>query len=375
VSHAFHTLESPPDATVKIDGRDFFYFAGCGYLGLQARPETIQAACDAARQFGLHPATSRVGFGAIEPIATVERRTAQFFGCEASLYLPTGYASGIVLLQSIEDRFDAIFLDEFSHYSLQDAARQSGKPIFTFRHGDADDLAEGLRRLTPGRRPLIATDGVFSVRGDIAPLDRYCRVLDNYAGAAMLVDDAHGVGVLGANGRGTLEHFDMFDGNVNTPSGSLFLCATLSKALGGYGGIIPGSLDFIERIKNTSHWCAGTTATPAPVAAASARALELAAAEPQLREKLRENIRRLRSGLRTLGLAVHDAPTPIVYLVTGDAANMQRIAGELFAQGVAIAYKPSYAGVDAGGGLRIAVFATHTPEQIDRLLTELHRAI
>jgi 8-amino-7-oxononanoate synthase len=388
--------ESPPGPLTRIDGREYLYFVGTGYLGLQSRPEVIQAACEAAHRYGLHSATSRAGFGTTPPTLAVERRAAEFFDCEASFYFSAGYAGNAVLLRAVEDGFDAVFIDEHSHFSAIEAAAQGRRPTFRFRHRDADDLAAVVgRHLEPGQRPLVMTDGVFSVRGTIAPVADYCSVLANDRGG-VLVDDAHGVGVLGDRGRGTLEHFGLFDGGVNIeePSAitrhdgpgphpqplsqretgaSLFLCATLSKALGGFGGIIPGSRRFVEQVHKASHWYDGATPAPAPVTAASARALEVVQTDPDLRLRLRSNVRRLKEGLRTIGFDVDDTPVPIICLTVGDAENMQRIQRELMCRGIAVAYIAAYSGLGAAGALRIAVFATHTEDMIRRLLDELGR--
>jgi len=415
--------ESPPGPVVRIDGAEYLYFVGTGYLGLQAHPEVIRAACEAAERYGIHSATSRAGFGNTPPTLSVERRAAEFFGCEASFYFPSGYAGNSILLRAVESGFDAVFLDEHSHYCVFEAASQSGRPAFRFRHRDAGDLADNLRKhLQPGQRPLVMTDGVFSVRGTIAPLADYCAALADYPGAGLLVDDAHGVGVLGHRGCGTLEYFGLFDGGVNADDStsdaintrdsddtgqttnsvpllrrssagrnplpstackqavahadakcSLFFCATLSKALGGYGGIIPGSQQFIEHVRSPTHWYDGATAPPAPVTAASARALELVQSDPDLRARLRSNVRRLKDGLRAIGFDVDDTPVPIICLVVGDAGNMRRIQQELMRRGIAVAYIASYSGLSAAGGLRIAVFATHTEDMIQRFLDELRR--
>jgi 7-keto-8-aminopelargonate synthetase-like enzyme len=383
--------ESPTGPLVRIDGREYLYFVGTGYLGLQAHPEVIRAACEAAQRYGIHSATSRAGFGNTPPTLSVERRAAEFFGTEASFYFPAGYASNSILLRAIENDFDALFVDEYSHYCVCEAASQSGRPTFRFRHRDASDLADNLHKhLHPGQRPLVMTDGVFSVRGTIAPLADYVASLANYPGAGLLVDDAHGVGVLGNRGRGTLEHFGLFDGvhedSVNSKIVSplitqergdcaLFLCATLSKALGGYGGIIPGSQGFIDCVRAASHWYDGATSPPAPVTAASARALELIQADPDLRTRLWSNVRRLKDGLRAMGFDVDDTPVPIICLVVGDGENMRRIQQELMRHGIATAYIAAYSGLSAAGGLRIAVFAAHTDEMIQRLLDELGRLV
>jgi 8-amino-7-oxononanoate synthase len=371
-THTF-IAESAPGPVTRIDGREYLYFVGTGYLGLQAHGEVIAAACDAAQRYGLHSATSRAGFGNTPPALLVEQRAAEFFGCQAAFYFPAGYASNGILLRAVESRFDAIFLDEHSHFSVAEAAAQSGTPTYRFRHRDAGGLAAALREhLAPGRRPLVASDGVFSVLGTIAPLTQYVDVLANYAGAGLLIDDAHGVGVLGDRGRGTLEHFGLFDSNVNSDVGaSRLLCATLSKALGGYGGIIPGSQRFIEQVRKASHWYDGATPAPAAVTAASARALELIQAEPELRGRLRANVRMLKDGLRRLGFEVDDSPVPIICLVAGNGDNMRRMQQELLRRGIAVAYMAAYSGLGPAGGLRIAVFATHTEAMIGQLLDEL----
>ncbi len=206
-----HVLQSPPDAVVQIDGREYLYFVGTGYLGLQNHPEVIRAACLATERYGIHPATNRAGFGNSPPLLEAERRAAELYDAPAAYYFATGYAGNAILLAAVQDRFDLLLADEMSHYSVLDAARQSGRPLVTFRHRDADDLAAVMKQnLPPGGRPLLMTDGVFAVRGTIAPLDEYRAVLSGYPGAGMLIDDAHAVGVLGPNGRGTLEHFGLW---------------------------------------------------------------------------------------------------------------------------------------------------------------------
>ena len=392
--------ESPPGAMTRIDGREYLYFVGTGYLGLQGHPEVIRAACEAAGRYGIHSATTRAGFGNTPPALLAERRVAEFFGCESSFHFPSGYASNSILLRTVEGGFDALFLDEHSHYCVIEAALQSGRPMFRFRHRDAGDLADALQKhLRTGQRPLVMTDGVFSVRGTIAPLADYLAVLCNYPGAGLLVDDAHGVGVLGARGRGTLEHFGLFEcvnisghserseesdllaektemlrcAHHDQAAVALFLTATLSKALGGFGGIIPGSQRFIEQVRKASHWYDGASATPTPIAAAAARALELIQADPALRSRLWSNALLMKDGLRAMGFDVDDTPVPIICLVVGDAANMQRIQTELMHRGIAVAYMAAYSGLGLEGGLRIAVFATHTEEMIQRFLDELRR--
>lgn len=373
-------MQSPPGAETVIDGRRYLYFAGTGYLGLQGHPEVIGAACEATRQYGIASATSRGGFGDTPPVLEVERRAAELFATDDAFYFATGYVGNHLLALLLEGSYDAVFVDERSHYCVFEAARLSARPVFRFHHRDAGDLAASLRaNLGPGQRPLVTSDGVFAARGTIAPVADYCTELARYDGAALSIDDAHAVAVLGRHGRGTYEHAELAADAVNRDAHSegppdagpaLYACGTLSKAVGGFGGILPGARAFIDRVRSHSPYYRGASGPPVPAAAATARALELILADPGLRRRLWENVRLLKTGLRALGLETDDTPVPIVSLSIGDAANMQRIQRELAAHGILIAHM-HYAGLGPEGALRLAVFATHTPEMIGRLLEEL----
>lgn len=386
-------MQGPPGPVTVLDGREYLYFAGTGYLGLQGRPEVVQAACDAARQYGLGSATSRGGFGDTPPVVEVERRAARFLGTEDAFYFAGGYAGPWLVVSGLEGSsrvrethhwsgafhapYEAVFVDECSHYAVRDAAHRAGAPVFPFPHRDVAALADALRRhLRPGARPLVMTDGVFAALGTIAPVAGYCELLSAREGAVLLIDDAHGVGVLGERGRGTAEHAGLSIGAGPAPDSParVRVCATASKALGGFGGIVPGGRDFVENVKTRSHWFRGASAPPPPVAAATAKGIEIAAAEPQLRERLGRNARLLRQGLRAMGLQADDSPVPIVSLTLGDEANMRRIQQTLMDRGVAVAHM-HYAGLGPHGALRIAVFATHTEEMIGRLVEELRAVV
>jgi len=396
-------MQSPPGAETVIDGRRYLYFSGTGYLGLQGHPEVIRAACQATEQYGIGSATSRAGYGDTPPILEAERQAARLFGTQTAFYFMSGYVGNDILARSIEGEVDAVFVDECSHYCVHEAAERLAKPLHLFRHADPGDLAEKLRsHAPPGARPLVMSDGVFAALGTIAPVAEYCDILRAYPGSSLAIDDAHGLGVLGPNGRGTLEHAGLFERGVNeeesqenpgqspvltedqrgkrgqapfSDSPRLFLCGTLSKALGGYGGIIPGARGTIERMKSASHYFAGASPVPVPVAAASARALQLAVDQPELRTRLGENVRAVRSGLREMGIEVADTPAPIISLALGTAENMERIHRELDARGILIPYQRTYSGLGPEGALRLAVFATHTAEMIARLLDELRRLV
>jgi 7-keto-8-aminopelargonate synthetase-like enzyme len=368
---------SPPGPETVIDGRPYLYFGGTSYLGLAGHPEVIEAACAAVRRYGLHTATSRAGFGTSPPLQEVERLAAEFFGHEAAYYFVSGYVGNHILVQALADRFHAIFADEAAHYSLEEAARLSGRPLARFRHAEPDDLRRQLRHhLRPGERPLVLTDGVFAAGGEIAPLCRYVEILGPSDGAGVLVDDAHGFGTLGDCGRGTLEHSGLWDPAVNSGLGArLFVGGTLSKAMGGFGGILTGHDDFIRHARSSSHYFDGASAPPAPVAGATAKALELVIRQPQLRTRLRENVIHLRRGLRDLGLSADDSPSPVIGLTVGDSRNMQRVHRELKNQGILVPYFATYSGTGKEGLLRIAVCAPHTIAMLDRLIGELARIV
>ena len=251
-----------------------------------------------------------------------------------------------------------------------------------FRHRDVDHAAELLAaHVQPGRRALIMTDGVFPVSGHLAPLAEYLAILDRYDGSMLLVDDAHGLAVLGDEGRGSLEWAGVAAERINRlddglPSGSrVFHSATLSKAIGGHGGVIAGTTAFLDRVRRASGWVRAASAPAAPVAAATAKALEIVQGDPALRGRLATNVKMLRSGLRNLGLEVEDSPSPIMGISLESAEAMQAVQRRLLDVGIAVAYTRDYAGAGPLGMLRIAVFATHTPVMIERLVEGLRRAL
>jgi len=373
-------MESAPAAETVIDGRRYLYFGGTAYLGLQGRPEVIQAACEAARCYGMGSATTRAWFGDTPPVLDGERLAARLFGADDAFYYASGFMSNHVLLGALRGSIDKVFLEERSHYSLVEAAQTLGLPVFVFAHRDPDNLHAALKaQLRPNERPLVASDGVFSVLGTIAPVADYHRILTEYPGSILAIDDAHAVGVLGEHGRGTYEYAGLLPdgGNVlpDQSSTSLLFSATLSKALGGFGGIIPGTREFIGWLKSRSHYFDGASGPAVPVAAGSARALELVLAEPTLRTQLHENVRLAKSGLRRLGVSTDETPVPIIGLRIGSGENMARIQRDLAAQGIMIAHAATYAGAGPGGVLRIAIFATHTPAMIEQLVDSLQRVL
>jgi len=380
---AMSIMQAPVGAETVIDGRPVLYFSGTAYLALQGDRRVIDAACQAVRRFGLHPATSRTGYGESPLLLQVEQLSARWFGADEALYIVTGYAGPSLLMQCAQTQFDHVLADECVHLASQDAMAQHCARVSRFRHGDAQHLRELLRTHAQGGRVAVMCDGVSPVLGDVAPASDYLDAIDEHGRGVLVVDDAHGVGVLGANGRGTLEHAAEVSGRpirVNVthevatqadPGRSAWMCGTLSKALGGAGGVVAGSRPYVAALRERARWFHGAAAPSAPVAGATAESLRILLAEPALRERLRHNIARLRAGLRGLGLQVADWPTPIVCVQVGDGANMARVQRALLERGIAVAHSRNYPGVGEQGALRIAACATHTDVMIDRLVQEM----
>ncbi len=363
-----YTVESPVAARMLINGRWRDYFSGCSYLGLQSHPGLLEAAAAALRRYGLGTATSRGGYGEHPLYREVEAAAAAYWETEAAVYYVTAYLGNAVLAQGLRGDYERIFVDEASHYSVWDGAHTAAVPVHPFRHLDAGDLADQLRRhLRPGERPLVFSDGLFPISGEIAPVPAYCAVLAGYAGALLCLDDAHATGVLGERGRGTLEFWGLAaDAGVRSHAAH-----TLSKALGSHGGVITGDIELIARLNRQAKALVATSPAPLPAAGAAAWALRFMAEDTTLRARLRANIAQARAGLRRLGWALPDLPVPILCLAARSGLDLARLRDELFARDICVAHVTGYTSTPPGGALRIAIFATHTPEQITRLIETL----
>ncbi|MCX7975115.1 MAG: pyridoxal phosphate-dependent aminotransferase family protein, partial [Candidatus Aminicenantes bacterium] len=270
-------METAPGAEVIINGRRLIYFGGTGYFGLQGHPEVIKAGIEAFRQYGVHVATSRISFGNNPVLLTLEKKIADFFGTEAAIYLASGYFINLTLVQGLSHLYEKIYMDELAHFSIRDAVYSARKPVLTFRHRDPEDLKKKIRaELKANERPLVITDGLFPIFGSLAPVEAYLPLIEEYNGLLCL-DDAHAVGILGPKGRGTFDYFGL-------KGDRLFFGATLSKAFGGYGGFIPGTRDFLEKVRLTVGVYKGATPAPTPIAAATLKAIDLVAQHPEWRE-------------------------------------------------------------------------------------------
>jgi 8-amino-7-oxononanoate synthase len=364
-----HLMESPPGARTLIDGRWRDYFSGCSYLGLPGHPGLVAAAVQALQRYGLTTSTSRGGYGEHPVYHAVESAAARFFGTEAATYYVSAYLGSVALLQALAGEFERLFLDAAAHFSVRDAATVARVPSHSFRHLDPDDLADQLRsHLLPRERPLVLTDGIFPISGEIAPAADYVRVLAAYEGALLCLDDAHATGVIGEQGRGTVEYTRAEEAAQGV---RVFTAHTLSKALGGHGGLIAGDAGFIAQVGRNAVALGASSPPPIPAAAASAWALDFIAAHPERRTALWANAARARAGFRALGWALEDSPSPIVCLRARPDMDLANIQAELFERDICVAHVTRYSSTPTGGALRVAIFATHTAEQIDRLLAEV----
>lgn len=351
------------------DGKIIDNYCGCDYLGLQFHPEVRQAVAEAVRAYGM---TSAVSGGIRHPVRQrLEEELLAFSGAEAVLIYPSNYMGTQILLSALLDRCDVILVDEETHYSAVDALCAARVPVVSFGHGDVGAFREAASRLAPGQRPLLVTDGVFPVTGALAPLDAYAEILARFPGRQFCVDDAHAAGILGARGRGTLEHFGL-EGQAG-----FHVSTTLSKALGGHGGFIAGPASLIAELKQKSRIPRGATAVSVPNMAAGARALQAFRDEPDLRQNLRQNIARARAGLRSLGLSIADLPVPIVSFTMPGADACRRIGDDLLKRDILVrVFGPrEYSSAPAVPCIRIALSACHTSEQIDRLIQAISACI
>jgi len=371
------TMHSAPGPRVVIDHQTYVYFGGTSYLGLHANAELIEVACDAIRRYGLHTATSRRGFGNSPPVLATEQAAAQWFSHNDAFYFCSGYLGGQLIINALKDMYNVLLIPSTSHFCLHEAARSTKLPVVCLDTQTPQAFDQHVRKkIKPEQhRPLLLTDGL-SPMGHIAPLPDYIATLRDYPGSGILIDDAHGLGVLGDNGRGTIEHHQLLSHGINIDPDEyqgkqpqLFMSATLSKAVGGYGGIITGSHTFIQRVRTASHLFDGASAPPNGVAAASAHALTMVQRDSSLLHKLRQNIQAIRHGVRELGIDVEaNSPSPIIRIILTDATTMRNVHESLREQGLLVPYVTKYAGAPAQGLLRLAVSAGHTDHMIDQLL-------
>lgn len=324
-------LEGPSTAWCMVDGKKVLMFCSNNYLGLSNHPLLKEAAIQAVRTHG-------VGSGSVRPIAgtldihlELERRLARFKGTPASLVYQTGFATNAGLIPQLVGKGDVIISDELNHGSIIDGVRLSYADREVYRHGDADDLAKKLeeieKRVPAYRRMLVITDGVFSMDGDIAPLDKIAKLAAEH-GAMLYVDDAHGEGVLGEGGRGIVSHYHLSHKEVHVEMG------TFSKAYGVVGGHISGSEDLVRFALNKSRTWLLSGSHPPAVAAACTAAIDVLEQEPEHVRSLWENTNYFKKAMTQLGFDLGRSETPITPVMVNDSGAAKRLSQRLFEEQV-----------------------------------------
>jgi 8-amino-7-oxononanoate synthase len=353
---------------VRLDGQDLLSFASNDYLGLANHPELVLAAQLAAGRHGVGAGASHLLGGHHELHHRLEEELARFVGLPAALLFSTGYMANLGVITALVGRGGAVFADRLNHASLIDAAQLSRAQHVRYPHLDLTALDRRLAT-SEARVKLIATDAVFSMDGDLAPLPELLDLAERH-GAWLYVDDAHGFGVLGREGRGILEHF--FPSARPYPPFLIYM-ATLGKAAGVSGAFVAGSRELIDWLVQKARTHVYTTATPPLLAAAALRSLELIQTEAWRRERLAALIARLRAGVAGLPWRLSPSQTPIQPLLVGGNEAVLRLAEGLRQQGILIpAIRPPTV-PEGTARLRISLSAAHGEDDVDRLLTALHR--
>ncbi|HTB85460.1 MAG TPA: pyridoxal phosphate-dependent aminotransferase family protein [Candidatus Sulfotelmatobacter sp.] len=352
----FTPLPSAGTNEVFFQGRKLVHYSGCDYFRLSLDARLAAAAKKSLAETGLNVAASRLTTGDRAIYHELENRLQKFFRCEAALILSDGYLAPLAAAQAFAGEFTHAFMDERAHGALVDAANLLGCPVQKFSHRDPADLGKKISRGGKNFRPVVLTDGMFSADGSIAPLRAYLKLLPR--DGRILLDDAHGVGLLGANGRGTVEL-------ENTGYERVIQCGTLSKAFGAFGGIVLSSGAVREKILARSRSFVGATPLPPPLAGAGVAAVKILTAEKSRRKRVQANTHWLRSALQKGGWKISETPGPIVRLPDLTPVEESQLKQILLAAGI---YPPFLKyGAAAKGYFRFVVSSEHTPEQLKNL--------
>jgi glycine C-acetyltransferase len=358
-------VDSPQGAWLTVDGRKVLNLCSNNYLGFANHDLLKRQAQKAIERLGVGPAAVRTIAGTLSLHRDLESRFARFKGVEATLSLQSGFCANLAALGALAGPEDIIFSDELNHASIIDGARLSRARIVRYAHADPADLKEKLRSETGGRRRLVVTDGVFSMDGDIAPLPDICSVAEEF-GAIVMVDDAHGEGVLGRAGRGIVDHFSLH-GRVDLEVG------TLSKAFGVMGGILAGRRALVDYIQQKGRPFLFSSALPPADVAASISALDILEKSAEPVERLWHNTRRFKEGMRSLGFDLGSSATPITPVMIGEARLCAAFSRKLFEEGI-FAMAIGFPTVPRDKArIRVMISATHSEQDLDFALEAFGR--
>jgi 8-amino-7-oxononanoate synthase len=356
-------LEGPQGVEVILDGRRYLNFSSNDYLGLANHPRVIKAMAEGAQRWGVGSGAAHLITGHSLPHHALEEELADFTGRPRALLFSTGYMANLGAVSALLGRGDTVFEDRLNHASLIDAGILSRASFRRYRHADVADLYDQLKTGDQGNR-LVATDGVFSMDGDLAPLPALvesCQQSD----AWLMVDDAHGLGTIGVKGGGSLEYFNLDITAVP------ILIGTLGKAFGTFGAFVAGSENLIESLIQRARSYIYTTALPPAVAEATRASLQLIKTESWRREKLQSLVQLFRQGASELGLPLMESFTPIQPLVLGDATRAMQVSQQLREQGFLISAIRPPTVPEGTARLRITFSAEHEEHHVNRLLEGL----
>jgi 8-amino-7-oxononanoate synthase len=356
-------LDSPQGVDVVVDNERYVNFSSNDYLGLANHPAVIEALVDGARKWGAGSGAAHLVTGHCHPHHALEEELADFTGRARALLFSTGYMANLGAVSALLGRGDTVFEDRLNHASLIDAGILSRAKLRRYGHADAAGLAVQLDATDSGSR-LVVTDGVFSMDGDLAPLPELVQACQN-KDAWLMVDDAHGLGTVGSQGRGCLEHFKLDTEAVP------ILVGTLGKAFGTFGAFVAGSETLIESLIQQARSYIYTTALPPAVAEATRASLRLIQTETWRREKLQHLVQRFRQGAGELGLPLMNSFTPIQPLVLGDSERALTVSQRLREQGFLVSAIRPPTVPEGTARLRITFSAEHEEVHVDRLLSAL----
>jgi len=353
-------VENDQGPILRLDGREVINFSSNNYLGLANHPALAEAAKKAIDRYGCGAVASRLISGNMALHEELETRLADFKGTEAALVFNSGFQANTGILSTLAGDGDAILSDEFNHASIIDGCRLSRAKTIVYSHCDLNRLESALKQAAGARRRLIVTETIFSMDGDEAPLTGIVKLAEKYD-AWVMVDEAHATGIFGPGGAGVVSKLGLSDR-------VLVQMGTLGKALGGFGAYVAGNRALRELLINRCRSFIFTTALPPAVMASALAAIDIVAREPERRDALWENCRRLADGLNEIGFPLASPQSPILPLVVGDAEKCMQLSGRLLENGIfAQGIRPPT--VPAGTSrLRLTLMATHRPEHIERAL-------
>lgn len=355
----FRVIESAQDPEVIVDGKKMIMIGSNNYLGLTNHPRVKEAAIEALRKYGSGCAGSRFLNGTLDIHVNLEKKLARFMRKESALVFSTGFQTNLGVISAIAGKDDVILIDKMNHASIIDGCRLSFSETKKYRHNDMEDLERLLQQYND-KGKLIIVDGVFSMEGDIADLPNIVKLARKY-GARVMVDDAHGIGVLGRTGRGTAEHFGLED-EVD------LIMGTYSKSLASIGGFIAASEEVIHYIKHFARALIFSASPPPASIASVSAAIDIIEEEPERRERLRRNTNKMLKGFKALGFDTGRSETPIIPLIVGDDQRAFLMAKMLHDKGIFANVAVSPAVPNGNALIRTSYMATHTDEQLDKVL-------